>query len=139
MPEPKNNKPNGIPPMQPSNQQPNWGLWILMAVIAGILLLAFMFDGSMGGSARSIKLDEFQKDYRNGLIVLTQSREYPIEVVTSSGGSQGTITAYKYRVAPKYDIGKFYMPFTSSEEIKALCNRYGITATQVDAPTPAPD
>ena len=139
MPEQKNNKPNGIPPMPPSSQQPNWGLWILMAVISGILLLAFMFDGNMGGSARTLKLDEFQKDYREGLIVLTQSREYPIEVMTSSGGSQGTITAYKYRVAPKYDIGKFYMPFTSSEEIKALCNRYGITTTQVNAPGPTPE
>lgn len=138
MSAPNNNKPNGLPPMPPSNQQPNWGLWILMAVISGILLLAFMFDGNMGGAARTLKLDEFQKDYRNGLIVLTQSREYPIEVLTKNGGTQGTISAYKYRVAPGYEIGKFYMPFTSSEEIKALCNRFGITTTQVNAPAPVP-
>lgn len=138
MSEPNNNKPNGLPPSPTPGNQPNWGLWILMAVISGILFLAFMFDGDMAGSARTVKLDEFQKDYRNGLIVLTQSREYPIEVVTNSGGSQGTITAYKYRVAPSYEVGKFYMPFTSSEEIKALCNRYGITTTQVNAPGPAP-
>ncbi|MBQ4614796.1 MAG: ATP-dependent zinc metalloprotease FtsH [Akkermansia sp.] len=31
------------------------------------------------------------------------------------------------------------MPFTSSEEIKALCNRYGITTTQVNAPGPTPE
>ena len=134
MAESNNNKPNGLPPTPPSSShQPNWGLWILMAVISGILLLAFLSDGSFTGSLRTIKYDEFQKNYRDGQIILTQSKEYPIEVTTDKAGAKGTITAFRYRETPSCDTERFYMPFTGSEEIKALCNRFGITATAADA------
>ncbi len=138
MPDPKQN-PNGLPPVPPTTpgSPPNWGLWILTAVITGILLLAFVFDGDIAHSTRKIKLDEFQKDYRTGLVVLTHPKEFPIEVTSSDSSSEGTITAYLYRKAPQYPTGRFYMPFTDSEEIKSLCNRFGITTTQVDAAPPA--
>ncbi|MBQ8901199.1 MAG: hypothetical protein IJY72_09600, partial [Akkermansia sp.] len=58
----QNQNKNGLPPTPGSS--PNWGLWILMAVITGILLLAFTSDGNLGSAARNITLDEFRKDFR---------------------------------------------------------------------------
>ncbi len=130
----QNQKPNGLPPTPPPlpGPKPNWGLWILMAVIAGILLLAFVSDGNMGGSAQKMTLDEFQREYRAGKVVLTNPKEYPIEVISNDSSSNGTITAYLYKETPKADYGSFFMPFTNSEEIKSLCNRYGITHIQTE-------
>ncbi len=118
-----------IPPTpQPGGSQ-NWGVMILMAVIAGILMVAFMFDGTMGSPARSINLEQFQTLWRQGKVVMNQPKEFPIEVTTNDASSEGCITAYLYRNTPKYPEAVFYMPFTDSDELRALCNRFGITAT----------
>ena len=82
--DPKNNFP---PPAPQTPGSPNWGLMVLMAVIAGILLMAFVFDGVLAPPAKAMKLDEFQQDYRNGLIVLHDQKNFPIEVLTSDGSS----------------------------------------------------
>ena len=83
----QNQNKNGLPPT-PGNS-PNWGLWILMAVITGILLLAFTSDGSMGSPSRSISLEDFRKDYRSGKVVLTDPEHYPIEVISNDSSSNG--------------------------------------------------
>ncbi len=134
---PDSNK-NGLPPTPPSTPTPgsNWGLWVLMAVIAGILMLAFVSDGAMGSAAKQIKLDEFRKDYRRGLVVLNDDKNYPINVVTSEGGSQGNISAFRYKQAPAASTGTFYMPFSDSEQIFDLCNRYGINPIRLDTAPP---
>ena len=125
--DPKNNFP---PPAPQTPGSPNWGLMILMTVIAGILLMAFVFDGVLAPPAKAMKLDEFQQDYRNGLIVLHDQKNFPIEVLTSDGSSEGVITAYRYRNAPQFKKTEFFMPFTDSDAVRELCNRYGITTTR---------
>ncbi len=126
---PDNQNKNGLPPTPPRTpgSSTNWGLWVLMAVIAGILLLAFASDGALGSSPRNVKLDKFIEDYRSGRIVLSDAKNFPIEVTTSEGGSQGTITAYRYKDKPAMATHSFRMPFTSSEQVADICNKYGIT------------
>ena len=58
-----NKQPNKLPTPGGS---PNWGVMILMTVIVGILMVAFMFDGALTAPGRTISLDEFKKDYRAG-------------------------------------------------------------------------
>ena len=118
---------------------PNWGVMILMAIIAGILLVAFVFDGALAPAAQPLKLDTFQKEYREGLIVQNDQKHFPIEVLTSDGSSEGTITAYRYRQAPKFTKATFYMPFTDSDAVRELCNRYGITYADPGSAIPALD
>ena len=118
---------------------PNWGVMILMAIIAGILLVAFVFDGALAPAAQPLKLDAFQKEYREGLIVQNDQKHFPIEVLTSDGSSEGTITAYRYRQAPKFTKATFYMPFTDSDAVRELCNRYGITYADPGSAIPALD
>ena len=124
--DPKNNLPP-TPPQQTPGSTPNWGLMILMTVIAGILLVAFVFDGALAPPAKVMKLDAFQNDYRSGLIVQHDQKNFPIEVITSDGSSDGVITAYRYLNTPQFKKATFFMPFTDSDAARALCNRYGIT------------
>ncbi len=132
---PDNQNKQGPSPSQPNSPAPtNWGVWVLMAVIAGILILAFASDGAIGSSPRSIQLDEFRKDFRNGLIVLNSPKDYPIEVVTSEGATKGTVTAYRFKEAPACKTGTFYMPFSDSMHVYDLCNRYGISPMRVESP-----
>ncbi len=135
---PDSPKKNGLPPTPQGSPTPgsNWGLWVLMAVIAGILMLAFISDGAMGATAQPLKLDDFRSDFRKGLIVLNDDKNYPINVETSGNGAQGTITAFRYKTQPQAATGTFYMPFSDSEQINELCNRYGINPVQLNAPTP---
>ena len=127
--DPKNNLPP-TPPQQTPGSSPNWGLMILMTVIAGILLVAFVFDGALAPPAKVMKLDEFQHDYRSGLIVQHDQKNFPIEVLTSDGSSEGVVTAYRYRKAPQFKKTPFFMPFTDSDAVRELCNRYGITTSR---------
>ena len=126
------------PPTPQPGSGPNWGLMTLLAVIAGILLIAFAFDGSMSSPARTITLDEFIRDFRKGLVVTGDRKQFPIEVVSNDASSNSTLTAYIYRKAPEFKTGRFYLPFTNSEEVRTLCNRFGITlTTRMDATAPS--
>ena len=107
-----------------------------MAVITGILLLAFTSDGNLGSAARNITLDEFRKDFRQGKIVLTEPDKFPIEVVSNDNSSNAIINAYAYKTDPAFNYAPFHMPFTESEELKTLFNRYGITETADDTKLP---
>ncbi len=124
-----NKQPNKIPTPGGS---PNWGVMILMAVICAILMVAFVFDGSMSAPGRTISLEQFRQDYKTGKVVLNQPKDFPIEIVLNSGNTEGSITAFEYRTLPQYPKAAFYMPFTESDDIRALCNRFGITTTRVE-------
>ena len=124
-----NKQPNKLPTPGGS---PNWGVMILMTVIVGILMVAFMFDGALTSPGRTISLDEFKKDYRAGKVVLNQPKEFPVEVTLDASSTEGVISAFEYRNVPQYPKAAFYMPFTDSDEIRALCNRFGITTTRVE-------
>ena len=121
MPEKKNPL-----PVPPHGTPTNWGVFILMTVIAGIILAAFTFDGNL---SKKISFEDFQRDFRAGKVVMGMPKDFPIDVVTNTESGNGTITAFEYRKEPKFPTGTFYMPFTDSDEVRALCNRFGITAT----------
>ena len=118
-----------LPPTS-SGGSTNWGVLVLMAVIGCILLVAFAFDGTMGTPTRKISLEDFQKDYRQGKVVLNQPKDFPLSVTTGEGGGNGVIKAYEYRKTPEFPKGQFYMPFSDSTEVRDLCNRFGIVAVQ---------
>ena len=124
-----NKQPNKLPTPGGS---PNWGVMILMAVITGILIVAFMFDGSFASPGRTISLEQFRQDYRAGKVVLNEPKKFPLEVVLDSSSTEGTITAYEYKNLPQFPKAEFYMPFTDSDDVRALCNRFGITTTRVE-------
>ena len=95
--------PNKEPNKPPTTGgSPNWGVMILMTVIMGILLVAFMFDGSLSSPGRTISFDQFRQDYKAGKVVLNQPKEFPIEITLDSSSTEGTITAYEYRNVPKF-------------------------------------
>ena len=125
-----NKQPNKLPTPGGS---PNWGAMILMAVIAGIIMVAFMFDGTMASPGRSISLEQFRQDYRAGKVVLNEPKKFPVDVTLNSSSTEGTITAYEYKALPQFPKAGFYMPFTESDDVRALCNRFGITTTRVEA------
>ena len=119
-----NKQPNKLPTPGGS---PNWGVMILMAVITGILIVAFMFDGALASPGKSISLEQFRQDYRAGKVVMNDPKKFPIEVTMNSSSTEGVITAYEYSKAPEYPRQHFYMYFTDSEGIRDLCNSLGIT------------
>ena len=119
-----NKQPNKLPTPGGS---PNWGVMILMAVITGILIVAFMFDGALASPGKSISLEQFRQDYRAGKVVMNDPKKFPIEVTMNSSSTEGVITAYEYRKAPEFPRQHFYMYFTDSEGIRDLCNSLGIT------------
>ena len=135
---------NGNQPHPPESTggQPNWGLWMLLAVVVGVIMLLFVYDGGLGGGKREMSLGEFVKQYRSGTVITNNPKEYPIQVITNENGNSGIIRAVMYKDKPQFVYGRFYMPFTDSDEIKALCNRYGITNTvmeSADSPVPEPE
>ena len=124
---------------QPFQRRPNWGLWLLLSVIVGVILLAFVFNDGIGVGSKKLSLSQFEADFRAGNVVLNDPQNFPIEVISNDGSTSGLIKAYIYRNKPTFSYGRFYMPFTDSDEIKSLCNRYGITTTSLeDADTPTP-
>lgn len=140
----KQQKPDGQPPQDqlpptPSSQT-NWGLWLLISVLIGILLLAFVFNDGLGTGSRKISLADFEKDYRSGKVILNDPDNFPINIITQNNSEESLITAFVYKQLPTFNYSRFYMPFTDSDEIKALCNRFGITATSMEATdTPIPE
>ncbi len=127
---PSPNEPQNQSPQTPGGKQANWGLWILIVVIGSILLLAFNFDGAMGGATKDTKLDEFSKMYREGLIVQNNNKHFPIIVTTEGEDGPGVITAYSYKQAPQFTNTQFYLPFHEGQDINSAFNRIGITNRQ---------
>ena len=125
--EPEQKKPEGQPPTPPPASQPNWGLWLLLTVIAAVVMLAFVVDGGVGSGAHKLGLAEFEQAYRSGKVIMNEPKEFPIEVISRDNSGEGIITAYVYKTEPKFTYSRFYMPFTAGDDITALCNRYGIT------------
>ena len=130
----QNNKPNGMPPAP--NKTPgktNWGLWILIAVITGILALAFMSDDGFGNSTKSLTLEKFEEECRAGKVILNGNKEhFPVEVTTANGSTKANIKAYRLKDDVTYNqnnVGTFLLSYRESEAIKNLLNRAGITDT----------
>ncbi len=126
----QNQNPNGRPPVQPPAQgRTNWGLWILIAVITGILALAFMSDDGFGGSTKKITLEEFENDCKAGRIILNDQNHFPVVITTNNGSTKATLSAYRTKQQPEQTVDLFIAPYTNSEEMKNLLNEAGITKT----------
>ncbi len=123
--------PNGLPPSSnPTPGKTNWGLWILIAVITGILALAFLSDDGFGGSTKKLTLEEFKHDYREGKIILNDRKNYPVEITSNDGSSKASITAYRLKTPPAAQSGAFLVYFNDSEEMDNLLNTCGITESE---------
>ena len=93
-----NKQPNKIP--TPGNP-PNWGVMILMTVIAGILLVAFVFDGALASPGRAITLEQFTQDYKGGKVVLSQPKDtwvMPGNKTTFHVDTQGEGLTYQWYI-----------------------------------------
>ena len=127
----KNHNPNGRPPVPPpAPGKTNWGLWILIAVITGILALAFMSDDGFGGSTKKLTLEEFETDCKDGKIILHDQKTFPVVITSSANNAKATLTAYRLKQQPPVEVGTFVLPYTDSEEMKNLLNDAGITKTE---------
>ena len=125
-----NQQPNGRPPAHPHTPgRPNWGLWILIAVITGILGLAFMSDDGFSGSAKKLTMEEFENDCKDGRVILNHQKEFPVVITTNDNSTKATLTAYRLKNPPTIELGTFVLPYSESEEMKNLLNGAGITRT----------
>jgi len=124
----QNQNSNGRPPVPPPAQgRTNWGLWILIAVITGILALAFMSDDGFGGSTKKLTLEEFENDCKAGRIILNDQSKFPVVVTTNNGSTKASVTAYRLKQNPPTELGTFIVPYVDSESMKDLLNQAGIT------------
>ena len=121
--------PPNEPPRPPQGQGPaptrNWGALLLLVALAAIAILAFSSNSS-ATPPQDNSLAAFRKDFRNGLIVVNDKKNFPIEVETSDGGNLAVIHAYKYKKAPKTEARPFYLEYTDDNEIRNICNKYGV-------------
>lgn len=126
-------QPEPRPGQRPPINQPNWGLWVLLIVIAGILAFAFLAPNSLNAGIHKLSLSEFRQAYAKGLIV-QDKQNAPIDVVLSETSPDGTIYAYRYPDKAPVEIleKSFYMPFSVEDKIKGVFNELGIT--QVSPP-----
>lgn len=128
MPEQDPPQPEERPSQRPSLNQPNWGLWVLLAVIAAILAFALIAPGSLNGGVKKQTLPEFRAAYAKGLIV-RDKKNAPIDVILSETSPDGTIYAYMYPDSSRVSIEEknFYMPFSVEDKIKGVFNELGMT------------
>ena len=128
-----NHNPKGRPPIPPppAPGKTNWGLWILIAVIAGILALAFMSDDGFGGSTKKLTLEEFETDCKDGKVILHDQKQFPVVITSAANNAKATLTAYRLKQKPAAEVGTFIVPYTDSEAMKNLLNKAGITKTVV--------
>ncbi len=115
----------------PAPGKTNWGLWILLAVITGILALAFMSDDGFGGSTKKLTLEEFEADCKNGKVILNNQKDFPVVITGNSNNTKAVISAYRLKQQPATDLGTFIVPYSDSEEMKNLLNDAGITNTAI--------
>lgn len=136
-------QPSNRPPSQPNKPAtptPNWGVWVLILLIVGVLAYAFIGPNSMGFGSKKLTLAEFTSLYRDGRIV-QDNKKFPLEVVLSDSSLDGTIYANRYidKVKPtKITEHTFYMPFSTEDNIKGLMNDLGITDIADDTLEEAP-
>ena len=104
-------------PEIPPQHRSNWGLWLLLSVVVGVILLAFVFNDGIGVGSKKMELGEFEKEYRAGNIVLNDPQHFPIEVVSNSGTTAGkqevkkalrSVVWIKYKIKDKEVFDKAY-------------------------------
>ena len=104
--DPFSKKPGGTSP----GSSPNWGLWVIVAIMASVLLIGFTSPGMLGFGAKQETLVQFQESYKKGSIVLNEAKKAPITVLMSDSSPDALIVAFKYKEGTKNIVAR--EPFT---------------------------
>ncbi len=104
---------------------PNWGMWIMILLIVGILSMSIFSPDVFGFGQKKESLEEFESQYQAGRIVLNQPK-LPVEVVLNESGKEGEIHAmvYKKELQPKLESQLFVLRYTKNlpDNAKPLLN-----------------
>ena len=89
---------------------PNWGVWLMLIFIVGVLGFGFLSPESFGMGTKKETLPTFETLYKEGRIV-TGSKKLPLVVVLDHSSATGLIDAYMYKPEVKPTITKkpFYL------------------------------
>lgn len=106
------------PPKFPGSgrpESPNWGVWVMVLLIVGVLAFGFFTPESFGLGPRKENLESFEAQYKAGRVVLNDPKA-PVEVVLSENGSEGVIHALVYRkeIQPKVEMTPFALTYSMS-------------------------
>ena len=106
------------PPKFPGSgkpESPNWGVWVMVLLIVGVLAFGFFTPESFGLGPKKESLESFEAQYKAGRVVLHDPKA-PVEVVLSENGSEGVIHAlvYKKDLQPKVEMKPFVLSYSAS-------------------------
>ena len=106
------------PPKFPGSgkpESPNWGVWVMVLLIVGVLAFGFFTPESFGLGPKKESLESFEAQYKAGRVVLNDPKA-PVEVVLSENGSEGVIHAlvYKKDLQPKVEMKPFVLSYSAS-------------------------
>lgn len=111
--------PNSPRPPKPSDPRksdsPNWGVWVMLILIVGVLAFGFFAPDSFGLGPHKESLEDFEKQYKSGRVLLDDPKS-PVEVVLSEDGQEGVIQAlvYKDDIQPKVELKPFVLSYSMS-------------------------
>lgn len=106
------------PPKFPGSgkpESPNWGVWVMVLLIVGVLAFGFFTPESFGLGPKKESLESFEAQYKAGRGGPERSKA-PVEVVLSENGSEGVIHAlvYKKDLQPKVEMKPFVLSYSAS-------------------------
>ena len=88
------------PPKFPGSgrpESPNWGVWVMVLLIVGVLAFGFFTPESFGLGPRKENLESFEAQYKAGRVVLNDPKA-PVEVVLSENGYGKRTDLDEYRI-----------------------------------------
>ena len=88
------------PPKFPGSgrpESPNWGVWVMVLLIVGVLAFGFFTPESFGLGPRKENLESFEAQYKAGRVVLNDPKA-PVEVVLSENGYSKRTDLDEYRI-----------------------------------------
>lgn len=134
------------PPKFPGSgkpESPNWGVWVMVLLIVGVLAFGFFTPESFGLGPRKETLESFEAQYKGGRVVLNDPKA-PVEVVLNENGSEGVIHAlvYKKDIQPTVEMKPFALSYSMSlpDRDKPLLNEIsGYRVVEENTPPAIPE
>ncbi len=99
---------------------PNWGMWIMVLIIVGVLSMSLFSPEALGFGQKKESFEAFEDQYKSGRVVLNQPK-VPVEVVLNESGKEGEIIAslYKKEIQPRIEGKYFLMSYSKDLPDKA--------------------